>query len=202
MNIWIIIWLVFWFSVMGIPLYLFKKHKITLYENSWQHTLFYISALVILLIVYRYSFFVYFENLPNSFLLSILSLFLFWILAPLAYSNDCYTKEERFRYQIPKFFEIIFQQLCFLGGLLTFGFPPLVFGLAFFIFHIPGIFFLPKRFALLPMFGSLAGGLIFAYLQSMGVSGFVSSLALHLLFWIVLSYVLSKNYFPVDALKR
>ena len=202
MTIWIIVWILFWFSVMGVPLYLFKKHKITLYENSWQHTLFYISALVILLIVYRYSFSVYFANLPNSFLLGILSLFLFWILAPFAYQNDYYTRKERFKYQLPKFFEIVFQQLCFLGGLLTFGFPPLVFGLVFFIFHIPGIFFLPKKFVFFPIFGSLAGGLIFAYLQSMGVSGFVSSLALHLLFWIVLSYVFSKNHFSGTAIKR
>jgi len=195
MNTWIIIWLIFWVSVMGLPNYLFKKYKVTYYQNSWQHTLFYIFSLIILFIVYERFFFIYFYNIPAYFLLFILCLLLFWFFLPVMYKDDYYTKKERFKYQLPKFFEIIFQQLCFLGGLLTFGVSPVLFSLIFFVVHIPMILLIPRKFAF-PVVGfSFVGGLIFAYLQSFGINGFLISLSVHLLFYLIFHYFLIKKYF-------
>ncbi len=188
---------------MGLPIYLFKKHKITLYEKSWQHTLFYIFSLITLCIVYQDPFSLYFNNLSLYSLLVIVCLFLSWLFIPVTYQNDYYTRKERFGYQLPKFFEIVFQQLCFLGGLLTFGVSPIVFGLIFFAVHTPFLFFVSKEFALFVTAGSLVGGLVFAYLQSQGVLGLLVSLSLHLLFWVAFHYALSREHFlGVTPLKR
>ena len=192
MNVWIIIWLFFWICVMGLPIYLFKKYKITLYEKSWQHTIFYIFSLLVLLIVYRNYFADYFSELPLYPLIAVL--LFFWFFISVKYKNDYYSEEERFNYQLPKFFEIVYQQLCFLGGLLTFGTSPVVFGLIFFAVHTPFVFFVPKKFAFFVTGGSLGGGLIFAYLQSQGVLGFLISFFLHLSFWFVFHYMLTKKY--------
>jgi len=173
MNIWIIIWLIFWFSIMGLPNYLFKKYKITYYQNSWQHTLFFIFSSIILFIVYQNYFSSYFNNFSLYYLLIILCLFLLWLFLPAIYKNDYYTKKERFGYQLPKFFEVLFQQFCFLAGLLTFGISPIAFGTLFFVVHIPMLFFAPKKFVFFISAGSLIGGLIFAYLQSYGIFGFL-----------------------------
>lgn len=201
MNTWIIIWFIFWISVMGLPIYFFKKYKITLYEKPWEHTLFYVLSLVILLIVYRNPFSTYFKNAPIYLWLIIL--FLFLLFVTVKYQNDYYTNKERFNYQLPKFFDILFQQLCFLGGLLTFGFSPVIFALVFFAVHTPFVFFVPKNFAFFVTGGSLVGGLIFAYLQSQGIVGLIISLSLHLSFWFVFHYALSNKYLgSVVPIKR
>jgi hypothetical protein len=188
---------------MGLPNYLFKKHKITYYQKSWQHTLFFISLSLILIFVYQIPFFAYFHSLSIYSLLIVLSLFLLWLFTPVLYKNDYYTKQERFGYQVPKFFEILFQQLCFLGGLLTFGFSPAMFRVVFFIVHLPMFFFVSKKFALVPIIGSLVGGLVIASLQSLGIIGFFISLFIHLLFWTTIHYFLSgKNFFGIVPVKR
>ncbi|MFZ2523370.1 MAG: hypothetical protein WAW92_03200 [Minisyncoccia bacterium] len=202
MIAWIIIWLFFWVSGLGITNYLFKKHNITYYEKSWEHTLLFIVLSIILFIVYRNQFSVYFHNFSLPYLLTIILLFVLWLSVPTLYKNDYYTKKERFGYQLPKFFEILFQDICFLGGLLTFGISPIMFGLFFFVVHIPAVFLLPKKFALLPIFGSLFGGLIFAHFQSQGILGFLIALCIHLSFWAILHYVLQKNILGVTPLKR
>src|SRR3989344_5435193 len=193
MNIWIPIWLLFWAGALGVTNYLFKKHKVTYYENSWQHVLFYIVFTLILFVAYRSQFSVYFSDLSLYHVLTVLFLFVGWIFVPALYKNDYYSKKERLGYQLPKFFEVLFQDLCFLGGLLTFGISPTMFGLVFFIVHIPTIFFLPKKLALLPILSSLFGGLIFAHLQSQGISGFLIVLFIHLLFWAVLHCTFSNS---------
>ena len=48
---YIITWLLFWFAGMGLPNYFFKKHKITYYENSWQHVAFFVLASVLLIVM-------------------------------------------------------------------------------------------------------------------------------------------------------
>lgn len=202
MITWIIIWLFFWISALGLTNYLFKKHKITYYEKSWQHTLFFIVLSLILFVVYQNQFLVYFKNFSLYHLAIILFLLILWLSVPTLYKNDYYAKKERFGYQLPKFFEILFQDFCFLGGLLTFEVSPAIFGLIFFVVHIPAVFFLPKKFALLPIVGSLFGGLIFAYLQSQGIIGFLVALFIHLSFWAILHYVLQKNILGITPLKR
>ncbi|MEK7495083.1 MAG: hypothetical protein AAB603_00635 [Patescibacteria group bacterium] len=203
MIIWIIIWLFFWISSMGLINYLFKKHKITYYKKSWQHTLFFIILSIILFVVYQNQFLIYFDDLSFYHLMVVLFLFILWLFVPILYKNDYYAKKERFGYQLPKFFEILFQDVCFLGGLLTFGISPVIFGLVFFIVHIPGVFLLPKKFALLPIISSLFGGLIFAYLQSQGILRFLTALFIHLSFWASFHYALSKKHFlGITPLKR
>lgn len=203
MNTWIIIWFIFWTSTLGLPIFLFKKYKITYYEKSWQHTLFFMSALVILIIVYQKFFTVYFKGVSKYSILIVLFLFLMWLLIPATYQNDYYTKKERFNYQLPRFFDIFFQQLCFLGGLQTFGVSYLTFGLIFFAVHIPLVFFVPKKFAMVVVTLSLVGGLIFAYLQSRGVQGFIFSLSIHLSAWIVFHHFLTrKQFLGIVPIKR
>lgn len=202
MLTWIIIWLTFWTSALGITSYLFKKHKITYYEKSWQHTAFFIALSLILFVVYQNQFTIYFQDFSLWNFITILVLFGLWLSVPKLYKNDYYAKKERFGYQLPKFFEIFFQDICFLGGLLTFGISPTMFGLVFFFVHIPAVFLLPKKFALLPIFGSLFGGLIFAHLQSQGITGFLIVLFIHLSFWAILHYALQKNLLGITPLKR
>jgi hypothetical protein len=205
MFTWIMIWLFFWISALGITSYLFKKHQITYFEKSWQHTIFFIALSLALFVVYQDQFLLYFKDLSLWHLITILLLFILWLSAPTLYKNDYYAKNERFGYQLPKFFEILFQDICFLGGLLTFGISPTMFGLFFFSVHVPGVFFLPGKFGLFPTTGSLFGGLIFAYLQSKGIPGFLLALLIHLLFWSTLHYLLTKSangFLGIAPLKR
>lgn len=204
MNTWIIIWLSFWTVVMGLPNYLFKKYRITYYENSWQHIVFFVFSSILLAIIYRNPFSLYFSDFSLYYLFMIISsLFLLWLLVPAIYKNDYYTKKERLKYQLPKFFEVLFQQLCFLGGLLTFGVSPVVFGLIFFIVHIPMVFIIPGKFSFLVITVSLIGGMVVAYLQSQGVLGFLVSLFIHLLFWATFHYFLSrKDFLGIVPVKR
>ncbi len=197
------IWLFFWISGMGLPNYLFKKYKITYYEKSWQHTLFFIVLSLILFVVYQNPFFIYFNDLSLYHLMVVLSLFMIWLFVPTFYKNDYYTKKERFGYQLPKFFEILFQDICFLGGLLTFGVSPVMFGLVFFVVHIPAVFLLPKKFSLFPIISSFIGGLVLAYLQSKGILGFLVAFFIHLSFWSIFHYSLSKkDFLGITPLKR
>jgi hypothetical protein len=202
MATWIIIWIVFWFSVMGLPNYLFKKYKITYYENPWKHTLFFFFSIVMLFAVYQNVYAVYFNTFSSYHLLVVCCLFLVYLFVPVACHNEYYTKKELLGYQLPKFFEILFQQFCFLGGLLTFGVSPIMFGILFFVVHVPAIFLLPKKFALFPIIASLAGGLVFAYLQSYGISGFLIALSIHLLFWASFHHALTKNLLGIIPIKR
>ncbi len=203
MNMWIILWLFFWASGMGLPNYLFKRYKITYYEKSWQHSFFFIFLSIIVGIVYQEQFTTYFKDISFYQIATVIFLLTLWLFVPRLYFNDYYSKNERLRYQVPKFFEIFFQDICFLGGLLTFGVSPITFGLIFFLVHIPVLFFLPKKFALLPITGSLAGGIIFASLQSKGINGFLIALFIHLLFWSTIHFFLSrKQTFGIIPLKR
>lgn len=196
-----LIWLIFWIAGIGLPIYLFKKYQITFHQKSWQHTLFFIFLIILLFAVYQHPYSAYFNNLPSYSLPLIFFLFLLFVSA--SYPNDYHTKQERFGYQLPKFFEIIFQQLCFLGGLLTFGVSPIIFGLIFFAVHTPFVFFVSKKFALFVTAGSLVGGVVFAYLQLLGVWGLMISLFVHLLFWHVFHYMLStKNFLGIIPIKR
>ena len=203
MNAWIIIWLIFWAAGMGIPNYLFKKYKITYYEKSWQHSLFFLVLTTLLFITYKSQFGEYFASVSWEQIVFFLLLTIAWLVAPAFYQKDYYTKKERIGYQIPKYYEVLFQDICFLGGLLTFGISPGLFGFVFFLVHLPAVFLLPKRFALLPITGSLVGGLIIAYLQASGVSGFLFALFVHLSFWFFLHYFLVRNkLFGVLPVKR
>lgn len=205
MITWIIIWLFFWVSALGFTNYLFKKYNITYYEKTWEHTIFFIFLSLVLFIVYQNQFLIYFKDFSLWNLIAVLLLFIIWLFVPNFYNNDYYSRKERFGYQLPKFFEILFQDICFLGGLLTFGISPTMFGLVFFIVHIPSVFLLPRKFALLPIFGSLFGGLIFAHLQSQGIWGFLVTLFIHLLFWSTLHYALSRSkngFLGIMPLKR
>lgn len=200
---WLLIWLVLWFGVMGLPVYLFKKYGVTLYQKSYQHTFFYILSILLLLVVYNRFYQVYFQNLSIYSLLIVAGLCIFWLLVPRIYKQDYYTTAERFRYQVPKFFDILFQQLCFLGGLLTFNISPFMLGVIFFLVHLPGVFFLPTKFALFVSAGSLVGGLVFAYLQSQGVPGFLIALTIHLFFWIAFHYsITSTKLLKMTPIKR
>ncbi|MCR4329372.1 MAG: hypothetical protein NUV65_02395 [Candidatus Roizmanbacteria bacterium] len=203
MVFWIITWLAFWFGGMGLPIYLYEKYKITFYKYPWQHTLFYVFLLILLYVVYQQHFSVYFNNLSLSYISVVLVLFLLWILVPITYQNDYYTKHERQGYQLPKFFEILFQQVCFLGGLLTCGLAPTIFGLAFFAVHVPFFLFIRKKFALFTTSSSLIGGVIFAHLQSIGMVGFLIALSIHVFFYVSAHYALSKKQFlGIEPFKR
>jgi hypothetical protein len=181
---------------MGVKDYFFKKYKITYYQYSWQHTLFFVFSLALLFFVYKDYFINYFDNQYLSLISSLFILFALWLLAPKFYKNDYFTNKERFLYAIPKFFEILFQQFGFLAGLLTFGLPPTLFGLVFFAIHIPVLFFIPRRFALVFIGGSFLGGIIFAYLQSLGENGFLLAVLIHFLFYICFHCALSSGRFP------
>lgn len=190
---WIIIWIILWGFVMGLPNYLFKKYRINYHEYSWQHSLFYIFSILIACAVYKDYFLLYFNNFISIFIFSVI-FFIAWVLVPRLFKKDYYdTRKERLLYQIPKFFEILFQQFCFLGGLLTFGFTPAMFGLVFFFLHIPILFFIPKSFSLVFISGSLIGGTIFAYSQSFGPSGFVIALLIHLIFYLCFHAILASG---------
>src|SRR3989338_1896685 len=76
MITWITIWIILWATVMGLPNYLYKKYKITYFQNWWQHTLFFISFLAILFVVYQNQYSVYFNNFSSNNLLIILGLLL------------------------------------------------------------------------------------------------------------------------------
>lgn len=200
---WLLIWLVFWFGAMGLPLYTFKKFGFTFYQQSYQTTVFYLCSTTLLIAVYYHSYATYFKNLTFYHLFIIPLLFLAWILLPRIYKNDYYTSTERLRYQVPKFFDILFQQLCFLGGLLTFGISPLALGILFFAVHLPGLFFLPKKFSLFVSVGSLVGGLLFAFLQSQGIIGFLVAFSIHITFWILFHYVItSTKLLNITPIKR
>jgi len=192
----ITIWLTFWILVMGVKDYFFKKYKITYYQYSWQHTLFFIISLALLFLVYKSNFVNYFSNQYLLVISSLVILFILWLLAPRFYKNDYFTKTERILYAVPKFFEILFQQFGFLAGLLTFGLSPTLFGLVFFAIHIPVLFFIPKKFALFFIGGSLFGGIIFAHLQSLGINGFLLAVLIHILFYICFHTALSSGRFP------
>lgn len=201
----IIVWLIFWFGVLGIPNYLFKKRKITYYGSSLQHTLFFIFSILILFVVYRNHFYVYFSNLTLYSVITVIGMFALWVFVPSLYRSDYYTKKERLGYQVPKFFEIFFQQICFLGGLLTFGVSPITFGIVFFAVHVPIIFLIQEKFFFVPIGGSLLGGLVFAYLQSHGILGFLISLLTHLSFWLTFHFLLSSSkegFLGISPLKR
>jgi len=118
----LIIWLILWFGAMGLPNYLFKKYNITYYENSWQHTLFFIVLSLILFVVYQNQFFIYFNCLNIGHLIAFISLFILWLFVSNLYKKDYYSKKERFCYQLPKFFEIFFQDIFFWVAYLPFGF--------------------------------------------------------------------------------
>jgi len=189
-------WLAFWILVMGVKDYFFKKYKITYYQYSWQHTLFFIVSLVLLCFVYKNSFESYFQNQYGLVIPSILILLVSWLTVPNFYKKDYFTRKERFAYGVPKFFEILFQQLGFLAGLLTFNLSPVLFGLVFFLMHLPVLFFISRTFALTFIGGSLVGGIIFAYLQSFGVKGFLLSVFIHFFFYVLFHALLSSGRFP------
>lgn len=196
-------WLVFWFGGMGFPMYLYKKFRITFYRYSWQHALFYTFLLVMLYVVYWDYYSVYFNSVSIYHLSIVIVLFLVWIFIPILYQNDYYTKDERRAYQLPKFFEIVFQQLCFLGGLLTCGLSPIIFGLIFFAVHVPFFLYIRKMFALFFTAFSLFGGVIFAYLQSVGIAGFLIALYIHVAFYVLAHYALSRRQFlGIEPFKR
>lgn len=194
-----ITWLLFWFSVMAIPNYLFKKYNFTYYQNPTTNSIFYILSIIVIGLVYKNSFIQYSANFSNTHILILLVLFLSWILVPKLYKNDYYTKQERCNYQIPKFFEILYQQVCFLAGVLTFGVSPLIFGIIFFIVHIPSALFIPRKFAFFFTSASLVGGIVFASFQSLGIFGFLISFATHLLFYIAFHFALSRKAFLGDV---
>lgn len=201
--IFIIIWLVLWFGVMGLTNLLFKKRDFSYYKYPFQNLALFILSIFITLWVYRDVVLNYFVDISIGKILLICALFLFWIFVPYIYKNDYFSKRERISYQIPKFFEILFQQICFLGGLLTMGLSPLMFGILFFVVHIPIIFFIPSKFFLFPILGSLAGGIIFAYLQLQGVAGFLLAFFIHLVFWATTHYLFSINrMFGIVPIKR
>jgi hypothetical protein len=194
---------VLWFGAMGLPLYAFEKYGLTFYKQTYQTTLFYICCIVVLFAVYHNFYVIYFKSLPAYIPLVILAQFLSWVILPRIYKQDYYTSAERFRYQVPKFFDILFQQLCFLGALLTFNISPLILGTLFFLAHLPGVFFLPIKFALFVSTGSLLGGLLFAYLQSEGTTGFFIALTIHLFFWIAFHYTItSTRLLKITPVKR
>ena len=193
---WITIWIVLWGFFMGLPNYLFKKYKINYHEYSWQHSLFYIFSIFIVCAVYKDFFALYFVDIKSVLTFFVL-FFAIWILIPRLFKKDYYnSKKERLLYQIPKFFEILFQQFCFLGGLLTFGFAPAIFGLVFFFLHIPVLLFIPKSFSLVFISGSLVGGIIFASAQSFGSYGFIISLLIHLVFYLSFHALLTSGRLP------
>lgn len=203
MIIWLLIWLVLWFGAMGLPLYTFEKYGLTFYKQTYQTTLFYMCCITILFAIYHNFYFIYFKNLPVYTPLIILTQFFAWVILPRIYKQDYYTSTERLRYQVAKFFDILFQQLCFLGALLTFNISPLALGVLFSLVHLPGVFFLPTKFALFVSAGSLVGGLLFAYLQSEGVTGFLIALTIHLFFWIAFHYTItSTKLLKIAPIKR
>lgn len=118
-----------------------------------------------------------------------------WIFIPRIYKNDYYTKKERLSYQLPKFSEVLFQQLCFLGGFLTCGVSPLIFGLGFFIVHLPLVFFIRHKFAFFTTTSSLIEGVVFAYLHFSGLMGFLIALCTHIFFYIFSHYMLTRTQF-------
>ncbi len=204
MVTWVIIWLAFWISVMGFPLYLFKKRNITQFGNCWPYTAFYIFSIFVLCLIYKNVLFNYFVSFSIYNFLIVLFLLVIWLLTPLVYQKDYYTKKERFGYQLPKFFDILFQQLCILGGLLTLGFSPIAFAALFFAVHAPGLFFLSKKFAMVVTTGSFLGGFIFASLQLLGIKGFITALTIHLVFWLIFHYLLSfeKGFMGIVPMRR
>lgn len=193
MNIWIPIWFIFWIGVLGIPNYLFKKYKITFYKYPWQHVIFYTVALIALFFVYQEPLLYYFQNISLIFFFILFGILLLWLLVPKCYQKDYFNKKERLHYQIPKFFDVVFQQCGFLAGLLTFGVSPIYFGLIFFLTHLPLVFFIPKKYAFVFSFGSLFGGIAFSLLHIQGVYGFLFALFLHLFFYAGFHYILSRK---------
>ena len=193
MITWILIWLLFWIIGMGLPNYFFKKYKITYYEKPLLHTIWYLTGLLLLFFTYKNYLYTYFREISHEYFLILFGLLFIWLFIPKFYKKDYFTKIERFYYGIPKFFEILFQQIGFLAGLLTFGLKPHIFGLVFFLIHIPIAFFIPKKFALIFTVGSLLGGFIFSSLQIQGIKGFFIGLLIHLVFYIIFHFYITKK---------
>ena len=190
--IWLILAALFW----GLPTYLYGKGKITFIDRPLSHSAWFLLGIVVTILIFKTNFFIYFSGISTAFVVLFAAVSLAWLLSPYVYPHEHLSRLERAKYQPTKFLEILLQQVLFLAGLLILGENWILFGLLFFAVHLPFLFFLPFRIISVTASFSLPGGLLFAFLQSIGPFGFLASLSLHLLFYAGFHIVMVSGYFP------
>lgn len=192
----LIFWLVVWGIFLGLPQLAYKlKGNNFLYQNKpYLYTIWFLIGIIVSSIFYKKYLLNYFQDNYTLLVIGILLIVVFYICIKTKNIHSSEKKEKyNISFKIPKIFEILFQQVTFLGGLLTFNLNPIVYGLLFFLIHIPLVFLLPKRFSHSFIIGSLFGGIIFAFLQSWNMFGFLLTVFFHFTFYIILDIYLSKK---------
>lgn len=195
---YIILWLAMWFGIMGIPNYFFGIGRTNYYQQPIRNIVWYTAGISVLVYVFYSSLEKYFDPILNNFesqlfFIAISIIFLvIWIVVPLFLHNDYYNNSrERTSYQMTKIFEILFQQLCFLSGFILFDLPWYIFGVIFFVIHLPVPLIIPRRLGIITAAASLPGGLIFALLHSYGPIGFLVATTIHCTFYLMLPFIYS-----------
>lgn len=181
---------------IGIPQLLYRVYgKSFLYQNkSCTYTGWFLMGNILTILYYKKYLINYFDNNYLLLCLGTVCIVLLYFFVKTKNVHDIESKSTyNLKFKVPKIFEISFQQITFLAGLLSFGISPLFYGILFFGIHIPLVFVLPKRFSYSFIGGSLFGGIIFAYLHTMGVFGFLLATLVHFLFYILLDMYLSKS---------
>lgn len=189
-----LVWLILWFGIMGLPNYFFGKGKTSYWEHPLRNIIWYSFGLLCIFLIYNDFLFAYFTHNQNqiAFLIVCITTFIVWIIFPFFLHKDYYQNyNQRLRYQITKIFDITFQQMCLLSGFLLLDVAWYLFGIIFFLIHIPVPFIIPKRLGIITAAASLPGGIVFGYLISLGPIGFVCGVALHFAFYITIPFVYS-----------
>ena len=197
------IWVVMWFTAMGLMNYLFSIGKSSYYANPISNTVWYLSCSGLAMLLFSQYVVSYFSVVTKEHLVFLILVLSGWFLIPKLYKNDHYNKNERICYQTVKSSEIICQQLLFLAGFLVFSQEWYLFAVLFFIVHLPAPLVISKKFGLFLALASFPGGLIFAYLHSLGINGFIFAMAVHFAFYAILPLVLGSKLLPdIKVLRR
>jgi hypothetical protein len=196
---WMLTWLALWSLALGVPNLLFWLRGITYQKAPWSFTLFFLGMGAVTWEVYHSVFLSYIADWNVLHIATFIGVAAVWFISPWWYrrkDNDAVT---RWQYQLPKFSELLFQQIVFLGGLLTFGVSPFRFAATFFVMHLVLMVLMEWRFASLFVAGSLVGGMTFAYLHLQGMYGFIVACLVHVLFYIAFHDAIAALYVRRDS---
>jgi len=186
---------IFW----GIPSFLFGKYKVLYIDYPIQHILWHVVGVSAIYLLVKDGFDAYFANTSFWNVISVILVTSAWMLVPIVYKQtgkEYLATKERVAYQPAKYSEIVLQQVVILGMLLILDWKLVTFALVFFGIHVVAIAFLPKGAFWSTAPASLFGGIAFAWLQSLGVAGFIASLFIHLAFYATLQSGVVPGFVP------
>ncbi|MCR4328172.1 MAG: hypothetical protein NUV53_01510 [Patescibacteria group bacterium] len=181
--------LVLAFIFWGVPSILYGKFKVLYIDHPFAHIIWHGLGVFIIILSFKTRVAEYFSEISQVHISALLVITLLWMLVPILYKRfqtEYLTTKERIAYQPTKYSEIVLQQMVVLGGLLILDWNWFMFGLVFFSLHVVAVLFLPKKAFWSTAPASLLGGFSFAFLQSLGVAGFLASFSLHLSFYAIL----------------